>query len=280
MGLHPGSDLDPIPPSLSFPTWKGNKTDANHGSYGISPVNRASGSLSPDPQRSSQKQVRSTPSRMKKWSLVVAALYGAVFVVLGFPFACLAFFPKGPTLAVYAEGFLEWQPWALVALVMVAQLALLRVPVAIASGRPVARRSIWSTAIAAAFMMGLLVLGAAGSIFEFLTKMEGIEGFWLAIGGAVVSWGFWAYYFYRVTSSAKQGSGMVTLRKHLWTGSILELLIAIPTHIIARQRDYCCAGIMTFLGLTCGFAVMLFAFGPALYFLFMDRWRRIHPQGD
>ena len=224
--------------------------------------------------------VRSTPSRMKKWSLVVAVLYGAVFVLLGFPVARLAFFSKGPTLAVYAESFLHWQPWVLVALVVVAQFALLRVPVASAGGRPVARRSLWSTAAAAGFMMGLLVLGGLGSIYEFMTKMEGGEGFWLAIGGALVSWAFWACYFYRVTSSAKQGNGMGTLRKHLWTGSILELLIAVPTHLIARQRDYCCAGMMTFLGLSCGFAVMLFAFGPALYFLFLDRWRRIHPQGD
>jgi len=24
--------------------------------------------------------------------------------------------------------------------------------------------------------------------------------------------------------------------------------------------------------------VMLFSFGPAVYFLFVDRWRRLHPQ--
>ena len=64
----------------------------------------------------------------------------------------------------------------------------------------------------------------------------------------------------------------------LFHGSILELMIAVPTHIVARYRDYCCAGFMTFIGLTMGISVMLFAFGPALYFLFAERWRRLHPQ--
>jgi hypothetical protein len=66
----------------------------------------------------------------------------------------------------------------------------------------------------------------------------------------------------------------------LFKGSILELLIAVPTHIVARCRDYCCAGFMTFLGLTMGFSVMLFAFGPAVFFLFAERWKRLHPRAE
>jgi hypothetical protein len=60
-------------------------------------------------------------------------------------------------------------------------------------------------------------------------------------------------------------------------GSILELLIAVPTHVVARYRDYCCAGFMTFVGLTMGVSVMLFAYGPAVFFLFAERWQRLHP---
>ena len=60
-------------------------------------------------------------------------------------------------------------------------------------------------------------------------------------------------------------------------GSILELLVAVPTHIVARSRDYCCAGFMTFIGLTLGISVMLFSYGPAVFFLYVDRWRRLHP---
>jgi len=63
----------------------------------------------------------------------------------------------------------------------------------------------------------------------------------------------------------------------LLKGSVLELLIAVPTHIVARYRDYCCAGFMTFIGLTMGVSVMLFAYGPAVFFLFAERWKRLHP---
>jgi hypothetical protein len=66
----------------------------------------------------------------------------------------------------------------------------------------------------------------------------------------------------------------------LLKGSILELLIAVPTHLVARQRTYCCAGFMTFLGLTLGISVMIFSFGPAVFFLYVDRWRRLHPQAE
>jgi hypothetical protein len=62
-------------------------------------------------------------------------------------------------------------------------------------------------------------------------------------------------------------------------GSILELLIAVPTHIAVRHRNDCCAGFGTFVGLTLGISVMLFSFGPAVFFLYADRWRRRrHPE--
>ena len=66
----------------------------------------------------------------------------------------------------------------------------------------------------------------------------------------------------------------------LLKGSILELLIAVPTHLLARSRDYCGAGFMTFVGITLGIAVMLFSFGPAVFFLFVDRWKRLHPENE
>jgi hypothetical protein len=34
----------------------------------------------------------------------------------------------------------------------------------------------------------------------------------------------------------------------------------------------------TFFGLTMGISVMLLSFGPAVYFLYAERWRRTHPQ--
>jgi hypothetical protein len=63
----------------------------------------------------------------------------------------------------------------------------------------------------------------------------------------------------------------------LLAGSILELLIAVPTHIIARWRNYCCAGFMTFWGLVTGLSVLLFAFGPGMFILFVRRLHSVTP---
>lgn len=54
------------------------------------------------------------------------------------------------------------------------------------------------------------------------------------------------------------------------------MLVAVPAHMVARCRDYCCAGFYVFVGITFGIAVMLLAFGPGVYFLYAARWRRLH----
>jgi hypothetical protein len=101
---------------------------------------------------------------------------------------------------------------------------------------------------------------------------------WGAIVAGVVIWCVWAVLFYR-SSHGVEPSGVISHQCRLmFRGSILELLVAVPTHIVARSRDYCCAGAMTFVGLTLGISVMLFSFGPAVFFLYAARWRRLHPE--
>jgi hypothetical protein len=214
---------------------------------------------------------------MKKWALIVAALYSAVVLVLLYPLTWVAM-DRGASLADVGESLVSWQIWVIFVIMLAAQWALLRIPVYVTSRRPITQRPVLITAITAAFMLGVLVLGAGVSLDEFFTRGNGETGPWIAIVLALASWIFWAIYFHRTTTQSGPEATLVKACRFLWTGSILELLIAIPTHIVARQRHYCCAGMMTFIGLTFGLAVMLFAFGPAVYFLFVERWRRTHPQ--
>jgi len=51
--------------------------------------------------------------------------------------------------------------------------------------------------------------------------------------------------------------------------------VAIPAHIYVRQKDYCCAGVGTFTGMAFGFSVMVLAFGPGVFFLFIRRIDRL-----
>jgi hypothetical protein len=68
-----------------------------------------------------------------------------------------------------------------------------------------------------------------------------------------------------------------TLHRWLLGGSVAELIVAVPTHIVVRQRGYCCAGIYTGTGIVFGVAVMIIAFGPSVGFLFYRRWKKIMP---
>jgi hypothetical protein len=97
---------------------------------------------------------------------------------------------------------------------------------------------------------------------------------------ALLTWCLWSLIFYRLGRKQEPGDFMQRQSKALLRGSILELLVAVPTHIVARNRDYCCAGFMTFVGLAMGLSVMLFSFGPAVFFLFVARWRRLHPNAN
>ena len=214
---------------------------------------------------------------MKRWALLVAGLYLVVLLVLTGPALMLAFPPDEVNLQ---EVYLYGLYWLWLAVMVVSQFALLVVPVRVESRRPVTRSALWPTVLAGGLMAGALILGASYSILELLLRdhaMDGLSG-WGIPGIAVSIWAIWSVVFYSVGRNSDPANVISRQSRLLFKGSILELLIAVPTHIVARYRDYCCAGFMTFIGLTMGIAVMLFSFGPAVFFLYANRWKRLHPQ--
>jgi hypothetical protein len=216
---------------------------------------------------------------MKRWALVVVALYLLILVVLTVPVTLLAFAPQASAKDI-AEVYLCFPYWLWVGVMMLGQAALLVVPVRIATRRPVARRSLLWPIVTAGLMMGALATGALYSLYECAMRDKALDDWfrWGAIGAGVVIWCAWAALFYR-SSRGVEPTGVISHQCRLmFRGSILELLVAVPTHIVARSRDYCCAGAMTFVGLTLGISVMLFSFGPAVFFLYVARWRRLHPE--
>jgi hypothetical protein len=177
--------------------------------------------------------------------------------------------------------YFGWQWWLLLAVMAVAQGALLAVPVRVASRRPIARRPLAMTVLAGAGMMAALLVGMFCSIYEFgFHDARGHWVIWMALALGLAGWCAWAWIFYRMSRMEEAGDFVSRLCRWLLRGSILKLLVAVPTHIVARYRDYCCAGVMTFIGLTLGMSVMLFSFGPGVFFLFAARWRRLHPQAS
>jgi len=220
---------------------------------------------------------------MKRWALVVVLLYGLALVALTLPVLMAAFAPE-LDLSVMAGVFGQWEYWVWLGVMLLCQAGLLLVPVGVASGRPVSRRSLLAPVCVTGLLIGALVTGAVLAVFETVLNWNtprggSVEGeiYHLVIATAIgiAIWVFWTIAFYRL-SRDKEPAGVVTrMCRYLLGGSILELLVAVPTHIIARCRNYCCAGFMTFLGIVFGISVMLFSFGPGVFYLYVGRWRRL-----
>ena len=214
---------------------------------------------------------------MKRWAWLVAILYGAIICLLLPPIHHLAFASQGrpaPEELLFRSGW-----WLLLAVMAMGQVVLLAVPVRVASRRPVTRRPLAMTIGAGALMLSALVVGAFCAIYEFgFHDAGGHWTLWTALGLGLGAWGGWSWIFLRMSRRVEAEDLVSRMCRWLFRGSILELLIAVPTHIVARYRDYCCAGVMTFIGLTMGISVMLFSFGPGVYFLFAARWRQLHPE--
>jgi hypothetical protein len=93
----------------------------------------------------------------------------------------------------------------------------------------------------------------------------------------VALWVFWGVVFHRFARTSEPGGLMNRLMRWLLRGSIVELLVAVPCHIIVRQRNECCAPYGTLIGMAAGIAIMLLSFGPGVFYLFVERCRRLRP---
>ncbi|MGA2543887.1 MAG: hypothetical protein ABSG78_20245 [Verrucomicrobiota bacterium] len=214
---------------------------------------------------------------MKRWAILVAALYCLMLAALTVPVCALAF--RDQSIKDIAGLYADWPYWTWLLIMMLAQAALLAVPVRFASRRPVTRGSLLPTVLASGLMMGGLAAGAVCAIYEFATggiDMPAGEG-WCVLAVMALTWCLWSLIFFRWGRKENPEDFISRQSRTLLKGSILELLIAVPTHIVARHRNECCAGCFTFIGLTMGISVMLFSFGPSVFFLYAARWKRLHP---
>jgi hypothetical protein len=123
----------------------------------------------------------------------------------------------------------------------------------------------------AAKMWGFL-FGKAGILFS--TNVQFAFGI---ITATAAFWLFWALVFYWFAKSDDPDSVVQRSTRWVMRGSIAELVVAVPTHIAVRQRQDCCAPVATLCGIATGLAVLLIAFGPGVYFLFVERGRRLRP---
>lgn len=218
---------------------------------------------------------------MKRWALLVVGLYGLILAALALPLLVACFSPW--ILSEIDKIVLSWQLYAYTGLVvgvmMLAQTALLVVPVRTAASRPVKKRHVLWLILAAIFAMLLLLGGMYFCALEHINNTHGLEGPvpWLVFAAIAGLWLAWSLLFGLLNLRRLPRNAVDRVVRMLLAGSVLELLVAVPTHVIARWRHYCCAGFGTFVGLAAGLSVLLFAFGPGIFALFVRRWRAIRP---
>jgi hypothetical protein len=155
---------------------------------------------------------------------------------------------------------------------------LILVPIRARRGRPASRRSIWFPLLGSMLLVALLGLGAAIATIElFKADWDQRRRLALAIwGSAGVVWLFWTILFWWVSRSLDPVSFSAMLYKSVLAGSLLELAIAVPMHLVVRRRTECCAGMLTAAAICLGAVTAIVSLGPGVYFLYHRRWKEFY----
>ena len=228
---------------------------------------------------------------MKRWAVITVLLYLLILLGVTIPLhqACFGW-GKNPQAAAEALAMMRsWAYWVWIGVVVLGQISLLAVPVAVGERRPRRRRHLWVPVITAAFLLAIVCVSAITALAagvwgdqDTLFKLFGKEGagpLCALLLYFVVAWTGWGLVFHRFLREPDPTAMIRRLLRWLLRGSILELLVAVPSHIVSRHRNDCCAPLGTFWGIATGVTVMLLAFGPGVFFLFAARLQRLQPKG-
>lgn len=259
---------------------------------------------------------------MKRWAIVTVILYGSLLLLLSVPLLLLFGLAKSAPGNTWEwsirppdalEVFQTWWFWIVLGVFVVAQAAMLVVPVATAERRPKSRRRLLVPIVTAAFLLANLFFAGlfavlvaamgddASKVIEWpadltaqtVNQLPAVTGLITdlgftpnadffavinVIGLLLLFWMMWGLIFYHFAKADEPETLMRRATRWLLRGSILELLIAVPSHIIVRNRGDCCAPFSTFWGIVTGISVTLLTFGPGVFFLLAARMRKLRPQ--
>jgi hypothetical protein len=214
---------------------------------------------------------------MRKWGIIITLFYA--LIVLGFLVPIAVHLAEGPS--PYSPDFYKtlqeicgwWGLWMPVAVVLSGQAILLFLSVDTSFKRLKPRAHIAVSCIVTSMLFALLTFAGISSLGAAAYSDKFVDTYWAsapqAMGYCGILWALWGIPFYLYF----RHSTNVTTRAVSWLlkGSVLELLIAVPCHVIVRRREHCSAPIATSFGIVTGIAVMLLCFGPSVLLLFKKR---------
>jgi hypothetical protein len=222
---------------------------------------------------------------MRKWGVIITLFYIAVLALVILPLWIILWADASSTSTSFWDRYpWPWAPEGWVAMlsdldilglilfalwwliVIAGQAILLFVSVDTSFRRLKPRRHIL---VSIASVSALVALLSAAVVLSIGEAIRGDDLHPYVLWSVVPFWLVWGLVFYRY--KAGMPDKLKRMTGWLLKGSILELLIVVPCHIIVRQRGECCAGTVTAFGIATGIAIMLLAFGPSVLFLYQKK---------
>ena len=209
---------------------------------------------------------------MRKWGSVITIFY--VLIVLGLLTPGAVFLATGRlTSGNLLDTYKAWAVWLPIGVILASQALLLFLSVDTSWQRLKPRAHILVSCLVTAMLLSILtaaaVLCAGFSVYGdkfangFFESAANMFGWWGAL------WAAWTVLFYLYC----RNSAAPITRAAAWLlkGSVLELLVAVPAHVIVRRRHDCSAPVATSFGISAGIAIMLVSFGPSVLLLYKKR---------
>ncbi|HXY78786.1 MAG TPA: hypothetical protein VEH47_08225 [Candidatus Acidoferrales bacterium] len=214
---------------------------------------------------------------MNKWGCVISLFFIGIVLGLLVPAAWILTSNSTPAAADLEEVYQSWGSWICAGFVILGQILLLWLRVDTTQKRLKPRTHVLVSAVTTALLMAILTAdivfaigaGVRGDKFLDVLSDSAAVNTLIVFG---VPWLIWAVVFYRLWRDSNDP--VTRAVAWLFRGSVLELLIAVPAHVIVRRRHDCSAPVATSFGITTGIAIMLISFGPSVLLLFKKRMEK------
>jgi len=120
----------------------------------------------------------------------------------------------------------------------------------------------------------LLSVGLLYSLIDLVGPMEEVEGVdrFVFLLIPVALWCFWSVIFVVYWRSVDYYTWAGRVIRGLISGSVLELFVAVPIYATRQEECYCVRG--SYAGLVFGTTILLWAFGPGVFLLFVKEKHR------
>ena len=211
---------------------------------------------------------------MRRWGIAITFFYALVVAGLLLPALYVLTSESWPSLKIWYNLYSSWGLWIWIGILVGGQALLLFLSVDASHRRLKPRQHVLVSVSLAGLFIALLTIATLSSVTAAVFLEDKYPALVKSIHRDVLTWwmGFWlfwtGFFYLYLRDSFRLVDRLATW---LLRGSVLELLIVIPCHLIVRQREECTSPMVTSFGIVTGIAVMLMAFGPGVLLLYKKR---------